>query len=118
MPDGVRTAAHLSEVVSAYEAFDEFVFDVETIGATKEERLDPLRNQVFWISLAGSRAMRRCSLWPPAWRTTLHGEGETSFRRNAQERYQERRVNPDSGREKWYDIPAQLDPAPKQALGI
>lgn len=40
----------LAEVVAAYKEFDEFVFDVETKG---EHPLDPGRNEVFWISLAG-----------------------------------------------------------------
>ena len=115
MPDGVRTAAQLKEVVEAYEAFDEFVFDVETTGSSPEEQLDPLRNQVFWISLAGPG---RCDVIPcghPLGEPVSYSEGETSFRISPTTRhYQERRVNPDSGREKWYDIPDQWTPAPSQ----
>src|SRR5882724_12587447 len=40
----------LAEVVAAYEEFDEFAFDVETKGS---HPLEPTRNEVFWISLAG-----------------------------------------------------------------
>ena len=40
----------LAELVTAYKEFDAFVLDVETKGP---HPLDPLRNEVFWISLAG-----------------------------------------------------------------
>lgn len=40
----------LAEVVSAYKEFDSFVFDIETKGG---HPLDPQRNEVFWISMAG-----------------------------------------------------------------
>lgn len=40
----------LAELVTAYKEFDSFVFDVETKGS---HRLDPVQNEVFWISLAG-----------------------------------------------------------------
>jgi len=46
----VTDRGQLREIVEAYSEFDEFVFDVETKG---DHRLDPRRNEVFWISLAG-----------------------------------------------------------------
>jgi DNA polymerase I-like protein with 3'-5' exonuclease and polymerase domains len=114
MADGVRTADQLKEVVKAYEAFDEFVFDVETVGATPEERLDPLRNDVFWISLAGPG---RADVFPcghPLGERVVYGSDDTTRRVNKQGKYQEHRINPDTGREKWYDIEAQWTPAPNQ----
>ena len=114
MPDGVRTAAQLAKVVKAYEAFDEFVFDVETLGATPEERLDPLRNKVFWISLAGPG---RCDVIPcghPLGERVVYDEDDTTHRINKAGKYQEHRINLDTGREKWYDLEDQWTPPPKQ----
>lgn len=49
----VFSRTRLQEVVDEFITFDEFVFDVETKG---EWRLDPRRNEVFWIVLAGPGA--------------------------------------------------------------
>ena len=114
MPDGVRTQDQLREVVEAYSAFDEFVIDVETIGATKEERLDPLRNQVFWISLAGPGRADVIPCGHPLGERVIYSEDDTTYRVNKQGKYQEHRTNPDTGREKWYDIPDQWTKAPSQ----
>jgi DNA polymerase I-like protein with 3'-5' exonuclease and polymerase domains len=51
--DPVFTESRLHEVVDEFCTFDEFVFDVETKG---KWRLDPRRNEVFWIVLAGPGA--------------------------------------------------------------
>lgn len=51
--DPVFTESRLNEVVDEFCTFDEFVFDVETKG---KWRLDPRRNEVFWIVLAGPGA--------------------------------------------------------------
>jgi len=45
----VFTSKQLQEVVEAYSAVDEFVFDVETLG---DHRGDPRQNRVVWIALA------------------------------------------------------------------
>lgn len=49
----IFSRTRLQEVVDEFITFDEFVFDVETKG---EWRLDPRRNEVFWIVLAGPGA--------------------------------------------------------------
>lgn len=46
----VTTPGQLAELIEAYSAFEAFAFDVETIG---EHRVQPRRNEVFWLSLAG-----------------------------------------------------------------
>lgn len=46
----VTDESTLDEVVKAYLAMDEFVIDVETVGPA---RIDPRRNEVLWIGLAG-----------------------------------------------------------------
>lgn len=46
----VTTLDQLRAVVEVYLDFDAFAFDVETKGP---HRLDPRRNEVFWLSLAG-----------------------------------------------------------------
>lgn len=51
--DPIFTESRLHEVVDEFCTFDEFVFDVETKG---KWRLDPRRNEVFWIVLAGPGA--------------------------------------------------------------
>jgi len=47
---GILTLDQLELLVDDYMQFEEYVFDVETMG---EHRDDPYRNEVFWISLAG-----------------------------------------------------------------
>jgi DNA polymerase-1 len=46
----VTTTAQLKEVVAIYSEFDSLAFDVETKGP---DRVNPRRNEVFWLSLAG-----------------------------------------------------------------
>lgn len=50
LPTVVLTEEQLQEVAEAYSQFDAFVFDVETKGPHRGE---PMRNDVFWLSLAG-----------------------------------------------------------------
>ena len=45
----IKTSAELAELVKAYEQFDAFVYDVETMG---DHRGDPRQNDVVWIALA------------------------------------------------------------------
>lgn len=49
----VLTKEHLAEVVAAYMEFDAFAFDTETKGPNPGDGLNPLLNEVTWISLAG-----------------------------------------------------------------
>jgi len=107
---GVRTLDQLDELVTAYGKFDEFVVDVETMGP---HRLDPLRNDVFWLSLAGPGRADAIPCGHPigervVFSDDLHRVHPTT------KRYQERRINPDTGREKWFDIePPFTDPPPQ-----
>lgn len=48
-PTVVRSDSQLEEVVRRLDDCDDFVFDVETMGPV---RLDPWRNEVFWVSVA------------------------------------------------------------------
>ena len=114
MPDGVLTAAQLKEVVDAYMAFDEFVIDVETIAPTKQGRLNPLCNEVFWVSLAGPGRADVIPCGHPLGERVIYDEDDPTHRINKQGKYQEHRTNPDTGREKWYDLPDQWTPPPKQ----
>lgn len=58
VPSLVYTREQLKEVVDAYLQFDSFAIDVETMG---EFPLDPRRNEVFWVGLAGPN---RCDAIP------------------------------------------------------
>jgi DNA polymerase I-like protein with 3'-5' exonuclease and polymerase domains len=114
MPDGVLTAAQLREVVEAYKAFDEFVIDVETVAPTKQGRLNPLRNEVFWVSLAGPGRADVIPCGHPLGERVIYDTDDETHRVNKQGKYQEHRTNPDTGREKWYDLPDQWTAPPKQ----
>lgn len=111
MPLGVLTREQLDDVVAAYLEFDEFVFDVETFG---EYRLDPQRNEIFWISMAGPGRADVLPCGHPIGERIAYAPGDALHRISPQGKHQERRVNPDSGREKWFDIPEPFTPAPKQ----
>ena len=112
MPNGVLTVAQLEEVIQAYSAFDEFVVDVETRG---DYRGDPTRNEVFWISLAGPGRADAIPCGHPLGERIAWPAGDPQHRVNpSTKRHQERRINPGSGREKWFDIEEPFSPPPKQ----
>jgi DNA polymerase I-like protein with 3'-5' exonuclease and polymerase domains len=51
-PRIITTRDDLAEVTEFYSGVDAFAFDVETRAPTKEGRLNPFINEVFWIGLA------------------------------------------------------------------
>lgn len=112
MVPGIRTIHEVEELVDDYSQFDEFVIDVETKG---DHRLDPMRNDVFWVSLAGPG---RCDVIPcghPLGERVFFDPEDDQHRINpSNNHHQERRINESSGREKWFDIPPPFTPAPKQ----
>ena len=109
MPPGVLTAEQLEKLVADYSDFDEFSVDVETKGPY---RGDPRRNDVFWVSLGGPG---RADVVPCG-----HPLGERCFvedelhRISPQNKFQERRINEDSGKWKWFDIPEPFTDPPAQ----
>src|ERR1019366_8191723 len=111
MPNGILTMADLKQVVADNLTFDEFVVDVETKGPYRGE---PHRNEVFWISLAGPGRADAIPCGHPLGERILFDKDDPAFRVSPTGKHQERRVNPDSGREKWYDIPEPFTPAPQQ----
>lgn len=108
---GVRTRAHLDQVVNDYLLFDEFVVDVETRGPY---RGDPHRNDVFWISLAGPGRADVIPCGHPLGERIIYPEGETQRRVSPTGKHQTRKINPETGREKWFDTPEPFTKAPDQ----
>lgn len=51
-PRPITTEKQLAEMVEFYSDVDEFAFDCETLGETKADKLNPLQNEVFWLSFA------------------------------------------------------------------
>lgn len=51
-PRIITTVDQLHELVEFYSGVRAFSMDTETLGDSKEIKLDPWRNEVFWISLA------------------------------------------------------------------
>lgn len=109
--DYVATERQLQEVVSAYLEFDEFVFDVETLGV---HRADPRRNEVFWISLAGPGRADVIPCGHPLGELLSWPDDELHRVHPTTKKLQERRINPASGREKWFDVPQPFSPPPPQ----
>jgi hypothetical protein len=110
--EGIRTAAELKEMVQDYLEFDEFVFDVETKGPY---RGNPYRNDVFWISLAGPGRADVIPCGHPIGERVYYDVDDETHRINpSNNHYQEHRINETSGRLKWFDIPPQFTPAPRQ----
>lgn len=111
MTQGVLTMEQLQEVVAAYLEFDEYVMDVETMG---EFRGDPNRNDVFWISLAGPGRADAIPCGHPLGERVPYDPDDMLHRIAPNKHHQERRINPDSGREKWFDIPERFTDPPQQ----
>jgi DNA polymerase I-like protein with 3'-5' exonuclease and polymerase domains len=107
---GILSLDQLHAVVDDYLQFDSFVFDVETLG---EHRSDPQRNEVFWVSLAGPGRADVIPCGHPVGER-IPVDGITRRIRPNSKVHQERRINPDTGREKWFDIPEPFTPPPKQ----
>lgn len=111
---GICSLDELERVVDDYFQFDEFVFDVETFGPY---RGDPHRNEIFWIGLAGpGRADVIPCGHPVGERIVFPDDGQHRPKPNSKAIWQERRINPETGREKWFGMdPEDLFlPAPKQ----
>ena len=111
MPPGILTVPALEQLVADYSEFDEFSVDVETKGPY---RGDPRRNDVFWISLAGPGRADVIPCGHPLGERIKWADDDELHRISPQGKNQERRINPDSGREKWYDIPEPFTDPPSQ----
>ena len=111
MSQGIRSIDALEQLVADYEKFDEFCIDVETMG---DHRLSPQRNEVFWISLAGPGRADAIPCGHPIGERIFYEPNDETHRINKQGKYQEHRINEESGRLKWFDLPPQFTPAPKQ----
>jgi DNA polymerase I-like protein with 3'-5' exonuclease and polymerase domains len=108
---GILTLDQLEVLVDDYMQFEEYVFDVETMG---EHRDDPYRNEVFWISLAGPGRADAIPCGHPVGERVEYDPDDDTHRIAKNGHYQEHRINETSGRLKWFDIPAQFTPAPPQ----
>lgn len=109
--DDVRSLDELKRVVKHFSRFDSFVFDVETKGP---HRGDPIRNEVFWISLGGPGIAVAIPCGHPIGERVVFDHDDPLHRVSPQGKFQERRINPASGREKWFDIPEPFTKAPSQ----
>jgi DNA polymerase I-like protein with 3'-5' exonuclease and polymerase domains len=107
---GVRTLDQLDQVVEAYLDFDEFCFDVETKGPYP---LDPQRNEVFWVSLAGPGRADVIPCGHPVGERVIYDDDIHRINPNTK-KHEEHRTNPESGRLKWFPVPEPFHPAPKQ----
>jgi DNA polymerase-1 len=110
MPPGVRTHEALEELVSTYSDFDEFVVDVET---KHPYGLDPRRNDVFWISLAGPGRADAIPCGHPLGER-IERDPNDDFYRIKDGKHQEHRINETSGRPKWVMVPEPFYDPPKQ----
>jgi DNA polymerase I-like protein with 3'-5' exonuclease and polymerase domains len=114
----IATADELAQLVRDYESFDEFVFDVETMGPDPADRdklrADPHRNEIFWISMAGPGRADVIPCGHPIGEKVTYPEGHEEHRVTKTGRYEEHRINPETGRLKWFPMPQQFTPAPKQ----
>ena len=111
MPSGIRTHEALEELVETYSDFDELVVDVETKGP---HRLDPRRNDVFWISLAGPGRADAIPCGHPLGERIIRNPDDDFYRINKQGKHQEHRINETTGRLKWVDVPEPFyDPPPQ-----
>jgi DNA polymerase I-like protein with 3'-5' exonuclease and polymerase domains len=110
MPRGVRTLDELDQLITDYMEFDEFVVDVETMG---DHRGIPLRNEVFWISLAGPGRADVIPCGHPLGERVIRDPGDPFYRVH-NGKHQEHRINESSGRPKWVTVPDPFTPAPKQ----
>jgi hypothetical protein len=92
----------MAELVAAYMEFDEFVFDVETMGDT---RGDPRLNKVFWISLAGPGRADAIPFGHPIGEITKEAD-----------KYTDRWKDPETNRwrTKVVHVPAEFSAPPKQ----
>lgn len=102
MKNIVLDSKEMSQLVADYSEFDEFVFDVETMGDT---RGDPRRNKVFWISLAGPGRADAIPFGHPIGEMTKEPD-----------KYTDRWKDPDTNRwrTKVVHIPAEFSPPPTQ----
>ena len=92
--------------------FDAFVVDVETMG---DHRIEPFRNDVFWISLAGPGRADVIPCGHPLGERIVRDPNDDFYRIDpATGRYQEHRLNESSGRPKWVNVPDPFTEAPKQ----
>lgn len=111
MPAGVRTQEALEELVDAYSDFDEFIVDVET---KRPYGLDPRRNSVFWISLAGPGRADAIPCGHPLGERIERDPDDDFYRVNKAGKHQEHRVNESTGRLKWVDVPEPFHDPPPQ----
>ena len=66
----VTTKEQLAELVEFYSNVNAFAFDVETVG---ENRIQPVVNDVLWISLATEGRSDVIPYGPPKWRVFTLG---------------------------------------------
>lgn len=112
MTPGIRDLDALDALVTDYMEFDEFVFDVETKG---DNRLDPNRNDVFWISLAGPGRGDVIPCGHPLGELIIRDPEDDFYRIDpATGRHQEHRINDTSGRPKWLNVPTPYEDPPEQ----
>lgn len=110
MTQGILDIDELDEVVTDYMNFDEFVFDVETMG---EHRSDPHRNEVFWVSLAGPGRADVIPCGHPIGEV-IERDPDDDFYRTYKGKRQEHRINESTGRPKWVNVPVPYEDPPKQ----
>lgn len=108
---GILTEDQLQRLVDDYFAFDEFSIDVETQG---EYRDNPHRNEVFWISLAGPGRADAIPCGHPLGERIPWPDDSEHRRHPTNGRPQLHRVNEETGKLKWFDVPEPFTEPPKQ----
>jgi DNA polymerase I-like protein with 3'-5' exonuclease and polymerase domains len=112
MTQGILTLDQLDSVVDDYLQFEEYVIDVETMGAHRD---DPQRNDIFWVTLAGPGRVDIIPCGHPVGEKIPWPTDETHrMKPHSKVICQERRINPASNKMKWFDTPQPFTPAPKQ----